>query len=492
MRTSLKGTVTLRSSSLALAWKGLPVLAWIGLAAAASGAYVSGHIKIAAACGAVAVAPAAWYVLEHVKPATVFTLLCVTAWLPLAVPLPQMWVFELGVWVVLALQVTRLSVRGVRGREALRGVPVTGFGLLIAGALIGWAMGGAVTDELATIRVVCVLPLAILFLGRLCISRREDAVRALLVLVVTYAVLAVVFSFGPGRIPGVAFAAYGADTGRQAITIVLPSLLGTGQLEVLQAPAGTQFGFLLPFAFAFYALGTRRWVRTAGLASCLLFLWAIVIAQGRGGGIVGLAGVLFFTAATTLLRRERRWGVAAKAVGLVAVAVFGAWAWALQSANSQLVARLLALTKPTEDVNVQQRFRILGAASNTLGEWWVYGISLHGDVVGNGVFVHYSPFVFLVAFGVVGFIGVIALTVSLCVSMAKATLDDRTSEVFIVLLPAIWGVFSLALNHIWWYPWTVSLTWVPVALALAVAASSRTAGGRVAPGVRQTAGPMPR
>jgi hypothetical protein len=354
--------------------------------------------------------------------------------------------------------------------------PWAGFMLLFAGTALAYLVAFRTGQELGYMRVIVVFPFALGLLVFVVVEEAKDAYRLLWVLILSAALLGVVFLLGSRGVGPFGSSAYAVGTGRASLSFSLPYL---GSLAINPQSAGDKFA--MAFAVAWFLLLSSATVpkRLAAGATALVFTAVVVTAQGRAGIAACLLSVLLLGAwAMRPGASERVIAIFATAAGLAATVGFSIYL-ALESDNARFAARVLTLfTAPQSDENLIKRTQV-----------WRPGLDLAlSHPLGLGMFsppygssstwaVHNLWLFFAVSFGWLGLVGLVMILVRFGRVFIKgfrsAHGDGDGARLSVLGLVLLGSVLVTGMSApLVWEPYSAVLVWTPLWIALAGVAST--------------------
>jgi O-antigen ligase len=297
----------------------------------------------------------------------------------------------------------------------------------------------------------------------------KDALKLLWILVISAAVLGIVFLLGSRGVGPFASSEYAAGTGRASLSFSLPYL---GSLVINPASAGDKFA--MAFSVAWFLLltsatGPRR--LAAGAAACV-FAAVVVTAQGRTGLIACVLSVAML--GVWAMRRgsgERLVALSATAAGL-ALTIGLSFYLIFQSQNASYAARILLLfSAPQNDASLVWRVQKWITAFG-IAESHPLGLGLFSPPYGaDSTWLTHNLWLFLaLSFGWLGLAGVVLILVRFgrvfIAGFRSADADGaRLSVLGLVLLGDV--LVTGMMSPLVWEPYSAVLVWVPLWIAFA-------------------------
>ncbi len=414
---------------------------------------------------------------QRVRIQVIVAVLLLSFWIPLGIYNLSLFLFEVGIYAISFLLIIRFPrlgeekhLDGERIRSFLVHFPWFAFMLYLLGALLTWRFSTRISGEINTIRIQCVLPLALCLVMFVSVRRTEDAERLLWVLLTAAAILGLVFLMGRYIFPRyIHSASYAAASGRMSMALGIPHQLG--YMEMLPQRTSNVFGYLLVFAYGLWIFHHSFSHRTYALLLCLLFGCIIITTQGRGGAITaGLGAALISVYATISRKLSDISGVWIK-FGVICLAVVGGlWYLSAHSTNVYFYQHGISLfMNPQQDENLLGRY-----------QRWSDGIKLlmANPILGTGLRGYRTPWgldtsevlnVFLytvLSFGVLGFVGFLWILLRFLAAFWNGILssDSTTSMMCIASICGMLGFF-FGLQSL--EPYSMVLIWTPLVLAFA-------------------------
>lgn len=413
------------------------------------------------------------FALAKIETNKLFSFILLFYWLPLNVfVLNDMNIFETALWALLIIQISEKYLLRKEMAYGFHTFPYKPFILFIAGALLTYMITLHEGSELSIIRYYCILPLILNLVVFINTRGFEDANRNMKMVLFSSVALSLLFSFGSSWTTYISGASYGLSSARRTMTIRIPHF---SEVTILMASAGTLFGYMLLIAFAYWLKAHRvtQIVLYGGI--CLIFVYSIILGQGRNGLISFIISSIIFTLLNPV-RRSRRKDVL-KLLMMIGAVVSGVFIYSQSSGNSELQNRTFDFVRsPLQDQNLIGRTRVWEIGWETFVEK-PWGVGVNGMPFQNNQdsststwMVHNLWLYILLSFGPLGLVGFLWILIRINTKFVKCLNSPEPERIFFAKLGLAATVYILASSMgspLIYSPFSSILHWAPIAICYA-------------------------
>lgn len=415
---------------------------------------------------------------QRMRIQTTIGLILLAFWIPIGVYAMELYLFEIVIYVILFLLIIRFPRLGDENRidserikSFLANFPWFPFLLYILGALLTWKVSTRIGGEITIIRYECIFPLALSLVLFVSVRIKEDAERFLWILLVSAAILGVIFLIGRYLFPRyISLASYAPGSGRLSMLLWMPKYLG--YLEMLPQKTSNIYGFLLVFAYSLWIFHPSSSNRTYAFFLCLLFGTIIILTQGRGGAITAGIGATVITVYAAFARRLFTIsGVWIKFAGVCIAVIGGFFVLSILSTNLNFTQHGISLfVNPLQDENLLGRYQRLVDSINLFKASPIFGVGLRGYKTPWGLDTSEVLNIFLytlLSFGLLGFIGFLLILRKFLIGYWNGIrFGDRTTRM--LCIASMSGMLGLFLGLQATGIYSIVAIWAPLILAYTV------------------------
>lgn len=394
-------------------------------------------------------------------------ILIIMFWLPLGFDNWVLYLFEITLYVFVMLLIIELLQSKISlDFLLLKNIPWLPFLLLIFGALLSWTFSNQIGGEVNEIRAMCFVPLALFIVFSFSIRSTDDAEYLLWMLLVSTAILGLVFLIGKDIFNLITLSSYGMGSDRLSMVLEIPYM---GKLEMLPQSTANWFGYIFVFAYSIWIFHPSSVKRSFALALCLLYGYIIIATQGRGGALQAAIGAAIVTIYSLFFQKIIKvTGSGFKFLIVCLVVIGGFWYMATQSTNPYFYQHGVSLfVDPLSDTNLI--YRVKG---------WLNGINLflENPIIGIGLSGIQTPWgpdtseilnyflLNLLAYGSIGFIGLMLILLKLIKSYIKG-LNQINRTVMMMNIACLGGLLGFFLGLQPEEPYSNVIVWAPLIIA---------------------------
>jgi hypothetical protein len=410
------------------------------------------------------------YLLSRVRIQSMIGWLLFLFWLPVPNFGNALYLFELGIWAFLFVQLMNHSIsKGIEPASSLKRFPHIGFLFYIFGALLTWLVSYKAGNELATIRITALFPYALCLIMFLTVKSVRDAERYLWIILTSAFLLSLLFLIGREWLGFVTVSDYAAYSGRLTMVLRIPYL---GSLEMLPASTSLKYAFLLVFAYAFWISHPSVRARAFAGVMCIPFGMVIITTQGRGGAVAAVIALSIVTV-YALCTKEASYAkrtVLLKSSMVIILVIGGLWYLITTSQNPFFYEHGMALfNDPLADTNLLGRFDLWREGAKVLFESHFIGVGLSYFETPYGrdtSAVHHYFLYILLSFGFIGFVGLMWVFLAFIRAYWHG-LQSRHFNVRMICISCIGGMLGFLFGLQPGEPYYVVVVWAPLAIAFA-------------------------
>jgi O-antigen ligase len=353
----------------------------------------------------------------------------------------------------------------------LKQFPYVPFLVYMSGALLTFALSSYKTGhELGVIRLTCVFPLILCMAIFLSIKSTKDADRLFMNMLVSILLLAIIFFFAQKGLTLIKSIEYASGSGRFAMDLSIP-LFGT--LLLYPTSASMIFSFMSIIAFSYFICDNSRLKKYFSLILLLIFVTAIMRAQGRGSAMAFSVSALVMSVIAIRANIVSKHDIIIKTAIILFLLIGGMFFFADRSVYTTDHERMfIMISDPLSDPNYMGRFAnweegLVTFLEHPLGVGlWGFHTSPQGDTWD----VHNIWLYLGLSYGIVGLAGFIWILISFLKVFLKGLRSQDTdirrlsmTGISIIVAIVVAGQFS----PLTWEPVTMIIVWAPLACAFA-------------------------
>lgn len=409
-------------------------------------------------------------VLFRVTNQTIIMTLLFLYWLPIrAYFFSNLYLFELAIWLFLFFKIfNHLVDKRSDPPLSLYDLPINPFLLYITGALISYLITDKTGPELNIIRLLCIFPLVLSMVIHSTIHSVEDAEKYLWILLISTAVVGLLFLLGDKLFSFVGPTEYLAGSGRRSMELRFP------HLDVLMlTPASTSclFSIIIPFAYGSWLVHDSGYKKACAGVTCLICGLVMIVSQGRAGMIAAIVTISIYSYWFFRQKQNHRYAILLWYGLILLVIIGGSWYLSINSENNILYERIFnAIRNPRNDLNYIGRSILLKENLITFFEkpWGIGLFGLTDTAKGDTWNVHNLWLWNALSFGIIGLIGYVWILLTyLKVFLRQLYNPDPRKRSFAVMgtVSIIGTIIMGQFGALAWDPYSVVIVWAPLAIS---------------------------